>query len=44
MGIELKGMVPSMEVFDTRKSIAFYCDVLGFEIVANSPREEVLFH
>jgi glyoxylase I family protein len=45
MGIEMKGMVPYLEVFDMRKSIAFYCDVLGFEIVANSPlREEVLFH
>jgi glyoxylase I family protein len=45
MGIEMKGMAPYMEVFDMRKSIAFYRDVLGFEIVANSPpREEVLFH
>jgi glyoxylase I family protein len=45
MGIELKDMTPYFEVFDMRKSIAFYCDVLGFEIAANSPlREEVLFH
>lgn len=45
MSIELKGMAPYFEVFDMRRSIAFYCDVLGFEIAANSPpRDEVLFH
>ena len=45
MGVEIRGMCPLLQVFDMRASIAFYCDVLGFEVAANSPpREEVLFH
>ena len=33
MAIEVQGMAPLLQVFDMHKSIAFYCDVLGFEIV-----------
>ncbi len=45
MAIDIQGMAPLLQVFDMRTSIAFYRDVLGFEVVANSPpRPEVLFH
>ena len=45
MGVEIRGMCPLLQVFDMRASIAFYCDVLGFEVSSHSdPREEVLFH
>lgn len=45
MAIEMQGMVPLLQVFDMRASIAFYCDVIGFEIVSNSPpRDDVMFH
>lgn len=45
MTIDMRGMAPLLQVFDMRKSVEFYRDVLGFEIVANSPpRPEVLFH
>jgi glyoxylase I family protein len=36
MGIEIRGMAPLLQVFDMPTSIAFYRDVLGFEIVTNS--------
>jgi glyoxylase I family protein len=36
MGLELKGFVPLIQVFDMPRSLAFYCDVLGFEVVAQS--------
>lgn len=35
--IEIQGMVPLIQVFDMPTSIAFYCDVLGFEIMMSSP-------
>ncbi len=45
MAIDIRGMAPLLQVFDMRRSIEFYRDVLGFEVVANSPpRDEVLFH
>ena len=45
MAINMRGMTPLLQVFDMRKSVEFYRDVLGFEVVANSPlRPEVLFH
>lgn len=45
MTIEMRGMAPLLQVFDMRRSIEFYRDALGFEVVANSPpRPEVLFH
>lgn len=44
MAIDIRGMVPLLQVFDMRTSIEFYRDVLGFEVVANSPpRPEILF-
>ncbi|MGB6876262.1 MAG: VOC family protein [Candidatus Acidiferrales bacterium] len=44
MAIDIRGMAPLLQVFDMRTSIEFYRDVLGFEVVANSPpRPEVLF-
>jgi glyoxylase I family protein len=36
MGLELRGFVPLIQVFDMPRSVAFYRDVLGFELVAQS--------
>ena len=41
MGIEIRGIAPLLQVFDMATSIAFYRDVLGFEVVTTSkPRGE----
>jgi len=40
MGIDVKGMAPLFQVFDMPTSIAFYRDVLGFEVVATSRPEQ----
>ena len=41
MGIDIRGMAPLLQVFDMPTSIAFYRDVLGFEVVTTSkPRGE----
>jgi glyoxylase I family protein len=41
MGIEIRGMAPLLQVFDMLAAIAFYRDMLGFEVVSTSnPREE----
>ena len=41
MGIEIRGMAPLLQVFDMPMSIAFYRDVLGFEVASTStPRGE----
>src|SRR2546428_5567449 len=41
MAIEVRGMAPLLQVFDMPLSIAFYRDVLGFEVVSTSkPRGE----
>src|SRR5208282_3622366 len=41
MGIDIRGMTPLLQVFDMPTSIAFYRDVLGFEVVTTSkPRGE----
>ena len=40
MGLELTGQTPLLQVFDMPEAIAFYCGVLGFEIVASSPEIE----
>jgi len=41
MAIEIRGMAPLLQVFDMPTSIAFYRDVLGFEVVTTSkPRGE----
>ena len=37
MGIEIRGMAPLVQVFDMPTSVAFYRDVLGFEVVSTSP-------
>ena len=37
MGIEIHGMAPLIEVFDMPRSVAFYRDRLGFEVVESSP-------
>jgi len=33
MSIDARGVTPLLEVFDMYRSIAFYCDVLGFELI-----------
>jgi uncharacterized glyoxalase superfamily protein PhnB len=38
--IELTGQTPYIEVFDMIASVAFYRDVLGFEVVYASPEVE----
>lgn len=37
MRIELEGLCPLLEVFDMRRSLALYRDVLGFELVESAP-------
>jgi len=37
MGLEIRGMAPLVQVFDMPTSIAFYRDLLGFEVVSTSP-------
>ena len=34
MALTVRGLVPLLEVFDLPKAVAFYRDVLGFELVA----------
>jgi len=36
MAIEIRGLAPLFQVFDMPTSIAFYRDVLGFEVVGTS--------
>lgn len=36
MTLEIEGCVPLLEVFDMGTSVAFYRDVLGFDVVATS--------
>ena len=36
MGIEIRGMTPLISVFNMPRALAFYRDILGFEIVADS--------
>jgi glyoxylase I family protein len=36
MPLDLRGVTPLLEVFDMPASIAFYRDLLGFEVVATS--------
>lgn len=37
MGINVDSMCPLLEVFDMPTSLAFYRDVLGFEVVQSAP-------
>jgi len=34
MALNIRGMTPLLQVFDMAASLNFYCEVLGFEIVA----------
>lgn len=36
MAIKIRGQCPLLQVFDMSKSIKFYCDLLGFNIVMTS--------
>jgi catechol 2,3-dioxygenase-like lactoylglutathione lyase family enzyme len=36
MALKIEGICPLLEVFDMPKAIAFYCNLLGFEVVATS--------
>jgi glyoxylase I family protein len=36
MALEIRGLAPLLQVFDMPTSIAFYRDVLGFEVVSTS--------
>jgi catechol 2,3-dioxygenase-like lactoylglutathione lyase family enzyme len=35
MAIDVRGLAPLLQVFDMPNSLKFYCDGLGFEVVAN---------
>ena len=39
MTLTIEGLCPLLQVFDMPSSLAFYRDVLGFEIVAQAPPE-----
>src|SRR4051812_13365250 len=36
MRAEIRGMTPLLQVFDMARVLAFYGDILGFEVVADS--------
>ena len=36
MAIEIRGMTPLIQVFNMRRTLAFYRDILGFELVSDS--------
>lgn len=38
MPMDIHGICPLLSVFDMRKSIRFYRDVLGFEMITTSPK------
>ncbi|MBO9711408.1 VOC family protein [Sphingomonas sp.] len=40
MALQLDGLVPLLQVFDMPEAVAFYRDVLGFEMVEHSPEVE----
>jgi len=40
MGIEIRGMVPLLSVFDMDRSLAFYRDILGFQVMRTSAHHE----
>ena len=44
MGIKVEGVAPLIQVFDMPRSIAFYRDVVGFEIVTTSPPRDPELH
>src|SRR5215467_11451988 len=36
MAIKVRGMTPLIQVFNMGRALAFYCDILGFELVSDS--------
>jgi uncharacterized glyoxalase superfamily protein PhnB len=36
MAIEIRGITPLIQVFNMRRALGFYRDILGFEVVADS--------
>ncbi|MBS0335206.1 MAG: VOC family protein [Proteobacteria bacterium] len=40
MALKLTGLSPLISVYDMPRAVAFYRDVLGFEVVASSPEVE----
>ncbi|MDF7777751.1 VOC family protein [Sphingomonas sp. AOB5] len=40
MALQVTGMCPLIQVFDMTASVRFYCEGLGFEVVAASPEIE----
>lgn len=45
MALDVRGLTPLFFVYDMPTSLRFYCDLLSFEVVRNSPPvEEVTFH
>jgi len=45
MGIEMRDMSPLLQVYDMPSSVRFYRDLLGFELISQSPfYQEGLFH
>ena len=36
MSVEINGMTPMIQVFNMRRSLAFYLEILGFEVVSDS--------
>jgi len=49
MPIEIQGLCPLISVYDMPESVAFYTDVLGFEVLTRSPTYAIedgvdLFH
>ena len=43
MAIDIRGMTPLLQVFDMPTSVAFYCDVLGFEIATSDGKPKPHF-
>lgn len=40
MPIKPTGLTPLIQVYDMPEAMRFYCDVLGFEVIASSPEIE----
>jgi len=40
MSLSLEGMCPLLQVFDMPTSVAFYRDLLGFEVIESAPSDE----
>ena len=42
MGVEIQGMAPLLEIFDMPASLAFYRDILGFELLeSGGPPDDI---